>query len=106
MQLDSPTVQRLRDLLHERAGLRAGTGTAQGRRASDESSPEVQALLAGVAPIGEALYLMMVADDETSAGEIESIRGAMLTLTAGTLSPDAIASLLQRYAAAVAEQGR
>jgi tellurite resistance protein len=100
MQIDSPTVQRLRDLLHDRAGLRADA------RVRDEASPEVQALLERVAPMCEALYLTMVADGRSEEHEIESIRGAIVTLTAGALSTDTIESLLQRYATAAVEQGR
>ena len=51
MQIDSPTIRRLRNMLLERAGL-ASKG---GRLALDETSPEVQALIERVAPICEAL---------------------------------------------------
>jgi tellurite resistance protein len=106
MQIDSPTVQRLRDMLHARAGLQARHASARSRLARDEASPEVQALIERVAPICEALYLAMVADDEQDADEIESIRGAIATLTDGALSSETIASMLRRYAADAAEQGR
>jgi len=106
MQIDSPTVQRLRDLLHERAGLRSGRDASQGRLTHDEASPEVQALLDRVAPMCEVLYLTMVADDDSDAKEIASIRGAIATLTAGALSREAVESLLRRYAAAAMDQGR
>ena len=106
MQIDSPTVQRLRDMLHERAGLQAPHVGSRGRLARDEASPEVQALIERVAPICEALYLAMVADDEQDADEIESIRGAIATLTDGSLSSATIESMLRGYAAAATEQGR
>ena len=74
MQIDSPTVQRVRDMLHTRAGLGTASQGARERIAQHESSPEVQALLERIAPICEALYLMMVADDDSDADEVASIR--------------------------------
>lgn len=88
-------------MLLERAGLAAD----EGQVAFDETSPEVRALMDRVAPICEALYLVMVADGESDAGEIKSIRGALVTLTAGGLSSRAVDSMLGGFEAAVAEQG-
>jgi len=105
MQIDTPTVRRLRNMLLERAGLQAGHDSDRDRHALDEKSPEVQALMERVAPMCETLYLVMMADGESHASEIESIRGAIRTLTAGGLPPQAIESMLRRYAAAAADQG-
>jgi tellurite resistance protein len=106
MQIDSPTIQRLREMLQRRAGLRAGDDAARGRLARDEASPEVRALIERVAPMCEVLYLTMVADDESGVEEIESIRGAIATLTDGALSSATIESMLLRYAASASEHGR
>lgn len=106
MQIDSPTIQRLREMLQRRAGLGAGDDASRGRLAPGEASPEIRALVERVAPMCEVLYLTMVADDESGVEEIESIRGAIATLTDGALSSETIASMLLRYAASAAEEGR
>jgi tellurite resistance protein len=106
MQIDSPTIQRLRDMLQARAGLPACEDGSRGRIARDEASPEVRALVERVSPMCEVLYLTMVADDESGADEIESIRGAIALLTDGALSSETIESMLRHYAAAALEQGR
>ena len=93
-------------MLHARADSRPETAASADGPTLDESSPEVQALLARIAPICEVLYLTMVADDDAEAEELESIRGAIVTLTAGALSADTIDAMLRRYASAAAEQGR
>ena len=106
MQIDSPTIQRLREMLQRRAGLRADDDATRGRLARDGASPEVRALIERVAPMCEVLYLTMVADDESGVEEIESIRGAIATLTDGALSSATIESMLVRYAASASEHGR
>ena len=106
MQIDSPTVQRLGKMLLERAGLAGEFGRESDRLALDESSPEVRALIGRVTPICEVLYLVMIADDDADASELNSIRGAIETLTAGGLSQRVAQSMLDRYEKSAAEQGR
>ena len=104
MQVDSATIRRLRDLLLDRAGL---LETLRGAELGtlDETSPEVVALIERVSPMCEALYLVMMADGESHASERASIRGAIATLTGG-LASGTIDSMLERFAQAMADQGR
>ena len=102
MQIDTQTIRRLRDLLLERAGI--GLSEAQ-RRPLDESSLEMLALVARVAPMGEALYLMMMADGESKPFEIASLRGAIETLTASTLSASTLDGMLETYASNTRREG-
>ena len=62
MQIDSPTVRRLRDMLLARAQLGLAQDDHAPKLVHAETSPEVQALIERVAPICEALYLVMIAD--------------------------------------------
>ena len=108
MQIDSSTVRRLRNMLLERAGLqsaRDGGGDGVARLALDETAPEVQALIQRIAPMCEVLYLVMIADGESDANEVEAIRGAIATLTAGGLRPQAIESMLRGYAVSAEDRG-
>jgi tellurite resistance protein len=105
MQIDSPTVRRLRDMLLERAGLSARQVADHARPPLADDSPEVQALMTRVGPICEALYLVMTTDGDSDARELDAIRGALVTLTAGAITQHAIESMLGRYAAAAAQQG-
>lgn len=105
MQLDSPTVRKLRDMLLARAGVQPQP--IDGSRVQlDETSPEVRALVDRVSAICELLYLVMVADGESDSVELRTIRGAIVALTAGGLSDATVDSMLQRYEASVAQQGQ
>lgn len=106
MQIDSPTVRRLRDMLLERAQLELEYRGDQTRLAQAETSPEVQALVERVAPICEALYLVMIADGQSDERESQSIRGAIDTLTANGLSRETVDSMLDRFARDALAQGR
>jgi len=102
LQLDTRTIRELAVRLHERAGER---GQDRSSRALDPASPEIQALVRRVAPMGEALYLMMIADGESSPSELSSLREAIQTLTAGMLSDDALDGMLDVYATSVESEG-
>jgi tellurite resistance protein len=104
MQVDSPTVRKLRDMLLARAGVQSQP--VDGAMQLDETSPEVQALVDRVSAICEVLYLVMVADGDSDAFEIRTIRGAIVALTAGGLSDATVDSMLQRYEASVAQRGQ
>lgn len=104
MNIDSPTIRRLRDMLLARAKL-PGTVGDDSHGALDETSPEVAALIERVSPICEALYLMMMADGQLHANERETIRGVISALTGG-LSSQTVDSMLARYAVAVAKEGQ
>jgi tellurite resistance protein len=97
MQIDSPTVRRLRDMLLERAQLELEQRGEERRLAHAETSPEVQALVERIAPICETLYLVMTADGTTDANETLSIRGAIDTLTANGLSRNTVDAMLARF---------
>lgn len=102
MQIDTRTIRRLRDMLLERAGIPSREAE---RRALDESSPEVRALVERVAPMGEALYLMMIADGTSAREELDSLHGALDTLTADTLSAATLDAMMQSYAEGVGRDG-
>jgi len=55
--------------------------------------------------MGEALYLMMVADGESNPRELRCLREAIQTLTAGMLSVETLDSMLDAFATSVRSEG-
>lgn len=68
-------------------------------------TPEMAAVLNRVAPIAEALYLMMSADGMCSFDERIALRGALRTITDDELSKPAITALLAKFDASLEAQG-
>ncbi len=99
MKLDTAPIRQLRDALIADARARreeAGLG----------SGPEQEAFLERVGPIAEAMYLMMMADEEKAAAERDAIHGAIRALTGDQLGADAVTSLLGRFDEALRVHGR
>ena len=57
-------------------------------------------------PFCEVLYLLMVADEQPDARELDVLRGAVRALTNGRLGSQAIDAQLARFQAALDAQGR
>ncbi|MAJ60184.1 MAG: hypothetical protein CBC48_09410 [bacterium TMED88] len=102
MRLDTKSILRLRNALLERSGIKLAHQSHPGL---DASSPEMQALLARVEPMGEALYLMMVIDGQTEPQERQSLERAIQILTADSLPDQSINQLFEGYEARVRTQG-
>lgn len=68
-------------------------------------TPEMAAVLNRVAPIAEALYLVMSADGVCSLEERVALRGALRTITDDELSKPAIAALLHRFDSSLEDEG-
>ncbi len=68
-------------------------------------TPEMAAVLNRVAPIAEALYLMMSADGVCSLDERIALRGALRTITDDELSKPAITALLDRLDSSLQAHG-
>lgn len=60
-------------------------------------TPEMTAVLNRVAPIAEALFLVMAADGFCTFEERIALRGALRTITDDELSKPAIAALIERF---------
>lgn len=66
---------------------------------------EMAAVLNRVAPIAEALYLIMAADGVCNLDERIALRGALRTITDDELSKPAIMSLFDRFDTSLVSQG-
>lgn len=108
MKIQTATIARLRDALLQ-SGRRPSlvvspayeTLARQGLLSSEEA-----AALERVDPIAEVMYLMMMADEETSAAEKDAIRGAVRGLTGNLLRSGTIEVMLKTYAMRLTAQGR
>ncbi len=63
------------------------------------------AVLNRVAPIAEALYLVMSADGVCSLDERVALRGALRTITDDELSKPAVTALLERFDSSLEDEG-
>jgi tellurite resistance protein len=104
MRLDSRTLARLRDELRSR-GARVSLPPPPAAK-PPPGAVDVPAITERVAPICEALYLLMVADGACDAREQEVLRGTVRALTDGALKTGMIEALLARFAAALEVHGR
>jgi tellurite resistance protein len=105
VELDTPTLRRLRDRLLA-SSRRAGESIPILRVDSASLDPEQSAAQERVAPIAEVLFLMMVADGESAAEEEGAVRKAIDVLTGDILPQRAVGELLARFAQDLREQGR
>ncbi len=104
MRIDSVAIRRLGEALRAR-----DTSSGQppvGHGDPSDPSPEQRALMVRVAPMCEAMYLMMSADGCNDATERETLRGAIRELTDGALSGSDIDSMIERFGRAAEGLGR
>lgn len=116
MDLRSSALRTLRAAMLER-GMRdsmlpppsADRAVSTPRRsiASHELGPsDREAILSRVAPMCEALYLLMAADDHVDGREYIALRGAIRALTDGALGTGALNGLLARFESQLEREGR
>lgn len=73
--------------------------------ATDAPKPELTEMVRRVRPFAEAMYLVIAADADIAERERDVLRGALRTLTDGTLSSAVMESLLREFEQARARQG-
>ncbi len=105
MKIDTALTRRLRNSLMQ-AGLEETSDASRVSETPRELTVAQQATLERVLPMLETLYLIMVADLETSDAERATLRGAIKTLTSATLGDDVLDDLLDGFEERLAEQGR
>jgi hypothetical protein len=105
VKIDTEPTRRLRDALLE-VGLAGEAATPEGVGSPDPLTVAQQATLERVLPMIETLYLMMVADRETSQEESATLRGAVATLTGERLNDKVLAWMLGTFEKRLSEQGR
>jgi tellurite resistance protein len=105
MRLDSATLARLRDELRRR-GARVSLPPPAGSPVAPQAAVDVLATMERIAPICEALYLLMVVDEASDAREQEVLRGTARALSDGVLKTAVIDGMLARFQAALEVHGR
>ena len=101
MQLDTPSIRRLRDRLLDAASA-ASAPSATGA----DLSPEQQAALDRIGPLAEVLFLTMDADGARARTECEAIRNAVRVLTDDLLPGPAIDALIDSFGSRMEAHGR
>lgn len=100
---DPALTQRIRELIADKGRL--SLAPEDPRFEGVCPTPEMAAVLNRVAPIAEALFLVMSADGVCSFDERVALRGALRTITDDELSRPAIAALLDRFDSSLGSQG-
>ncbi|MBT8470654.1 MAG: TerB family tellurite resistance protein [Deltaproteobacteria bacterium] len=100
---DPALTQRVRQLIADKGRL--SLAPEDSRFEGVCPTPEMAAVLNRVAPIAEALYLVMSADGVCSLDERVALRGALRTITDDDLSKPAIAALLDRFDSSFESEG-
>jgi hypothetical protein len=103
VELDTPTIRRLRDRLLAREP--AVSDRASLPPASDRLTPSQEAALERIAPLAEVLYLTIAADGDLARSECQAIRTAIGTLSDDLLPGPSIELLLAGLEQALAQQG-
>ncbi|MGB5809619.1 MAG: hypothetical protein WBG86_03760, partial [Polyangiales bacterium] len=105
MRFDPDLTRKVREFILAR-------GTDAGERKVPEldgfqepGTPERDALMRRVAPLTEALFLVMSADGLCQRDERTALRGAMRTLTDGKLDDAGFDRLLEGFAQSIADEG-
>lgn len=102
MNIDTPTIRRLRDALICGGDAEESKQVAQGRTAS---GPAMEASIKRVAPFVETMFLVMSVDGEHSEEEKAVILGAIRTLTRGLLNEASLQELMDNCALLLESQG-
>lgn len=106
MQLDPELTKRVRDLILERGNaLPARPGNPLSAIEPPACTPELRAILHRVAPMAEALFLMVNADGVCDESEHRALRGAVRTLTADALDDRTIDSLFATFGDSLVRDG-
>jgi len=107
MNPDTPVSRRLRDALISAAGAGASVEQLFGKEVDPrEFTDEQKAVIERILPMVEAMYLMMMADEDASLIEREALLGAMTTLTDGAIGRRVLGWLLDRFEADLEGHGR
>ena len=105
MRFDPELTQRVRDLILARgAGTPPRTDLELAGMGQD-GTPEREAIVERVAPMAEALFLVMSADGVCVGAERTALRGAILTVTDGELDGRVVDSLLGGFDRALDQEG-
>jgi uncharacterized tellurite resistance protein B-like protein len=99
MNIDTASIRRLRDSLLSRgqdAAAAPGTTLPASQR---------EALLARIEPFAETMYLVMVADTDTSAVERLALHSALDVLTGGALQGAELGAMLERFGENLQREG-
>ena len=100
MEIDTKAIRRLRDGLLRSEPPDRVDGVSEGETAEREL-----AMLTRIKPFAETMYLVMMADGQSDAGERRAVMGALQLLTDGHLSTPALEKLLDLFARDASEQG-
>jgi tellurite resistance protein len=101
-RFDPALTERVRTLIADRG--RASLAPDDPRFEGVCATPEMTAVLNRVAPIAEALFLVMSADGVCTLEEKIALRGALRTITDDELSQPAIRALVERLDAALGSE--
>ena len=99
MNIDTATIQRLRDAL-----LDAGRAE-QGDPDINASVDHRQQTIDRFSPFAEIMFLVAMVDGHEDPAELDALRGAMLLLTANQLSDETLTDIYQRCKHDVSELG-
>jgi uncharacterized tellurite resistance protein B-like protein len=107
MRIDTAVTRRLLDGLlaaaHDEEPLaRAAPGHPD---SAGDLTAQQTASLERALPLIETMFLMMTADQDSAPEERDAVRGAINTLTGGSLGARILDSLLDRFEATLSEQG-
>lgn len=99
MEIDTPAIRRLRDRIF---GFQSAETSPT---PSSRPTAQQNAALERVAPIVEAMALMMAADGEKHPGERRALRDAVSVLTSDAVAASVLDELLDRLERELSEQG-
>ncbi|MEM7138372.1 MAG: TerB family tellurite resistance protein [Myxococcota bacterium] len=105
MRFDPELTRKVRDLIISRGSLEPPNEALELDGMGHEGTPEANAVVRRVAPMAEALYLIMSADEVCRESERVALRGAIRTVTDGEAGDASIDALVDGFGRALAEQG-
>lgn len=99
MNIDTATIQRLRDALLDAGRAEQGIG------GNETGVDHRQQTIDRFSPFAEVMFLVAMADGYEDPAELDALRGAMHLLTANQLSDDTLTDIYQRCRHDVSELG-